>query len=187
MYVDSVYGKTFKEIATLVSPMTTVPISGCLSFQYQRSQERGNMFSVFTRDSLGQYQELWNAASENQSDWSQMLGEWTPVQVDLKAPYSVQVRMKSASYATTVLPSWSSLFLLMLVGILTRSWKLEGNADLILCHYPVVQTVPRYIFWLQRWSFICVWLLKVFNKAVISAEGLTCLRCVVLHGVGSLV
>lgn len=91
MYVDSIYGKTFKEVAKLVSPMTTVPMSGCLSFQYQRSEERGNMFSVYTRDSLGQYQELWRASSENQSDWSQMLGEWIPVQVDLKAPYSVQV------------------------------------------------------------------------------------------------
>ncbi|KAK2818879.1 hypothetical protein Q5P01_024440 [Channa striata] len=91
MYVDSVYAKTFKEVAKLVSPMTTVPMSGCLSFQYQRSEERGNMFSVFARDSLGQYQELWRAGSENQSDWNQMLGEWIPVQVDLKAPYSTQV------------------------------------------------------------------------------------------------
>ncbi|XP_070844693.1 MAM domain-containing protein 2-like isoform X1 [Chaetodon trifascialis] len=91
MYVDSVYAKTFKEVAKLVSPMTTVPMSGCLSFQYQRSEERGNLFSVFTRDPLGQYQELWRAGTENQSDWSRTLGEWIPVQVDLKAPYSVQV------------------------------------------------------------------------------------------------
>ncbi|XP_035524535.1 MAM domain-containing protein 2-like [Morone saxatilis] len=89
MYVDSVYAKTFKEVAKLVSPMTTVPMSGCLSFQYQRSEERGNLFSVFTRDPLGQYQELWRAGTENQSDWT--LGEWIPVQVDMKAPYSVQV------------------------------------------------------------------------------------------------
>lgn len=91
MYVDSIYAKTFKEVAKLVSPMTTVPMSGCLSFQYQRSERRGNIFSVFTRDRLGQYQELWKA--ENQSDWSETLGEWTPVQVDLKAPYSVQVNI----------------------------------------------------------------------------------------------
>lgn len=63
MYVDSVYAKTFKEVAKLVSPMTTVPLSGCLSFQYQRSEERGNMFSVFTRDCMGQYQELWRAGA----------------------------------------------------------------------------------------------------------------------------
>lgn len=93
MYVDSVYAKTFTEVAKLVSPMTMVPMYGCLSFQYQRSDERGNMFSVFTRDRLGQYQELWRAGTENQSDWSGTLGEWLPVQVDLKAPYSVQVNM----------------------------------------------------------------------------------------------
>lgn len=91
MYVDSIYAKTFKEVAKLVSPMTTVPLSGCLSFQYQRSEERGNLFSVFTRDQLGQYQELWRA--ENQTDWSATIREWVPVQVDLKAPYSVQVSM----------------------------------------------------------------------------------------------
>ncbi|XP_074546012.1 MAM domain-containing protein 2-like isoform X2 [Halichoeres trimaculatus] len=91
MYVDSVYAKTFKEVAKLVSPMTMVPMSGCLSFQYQRSEERGNLFSVYTRDRLGQYQELWKAGTENQSEWSGTSGEWIPVQVDLKAPYSIQV------------------------------------------------------------------------------------------------
>ncbi|XP_010734159.3 MAM domain-containing protein 2 [Larimichthys crocea] len=91
MYVDSIYAKTFKEVAKLVSPMTKVPISGCLSFQYQRSEERGNLFSVFTRDPLGQYQELWRAGTESQNEWSGTLGEWIPVQVDLKAPYSIQV------------------------------------------------------------------------------------------------
>ncbi|XP_074473290.1 MAM domain-containing protein 2-like [Sebastes fasciatus] len=91
MYVDSIYAKTFKEVAKLVSPMTTVPMSGCLSFQYQRSEERGNLFSVFTRDRLGQYQELWRAETENENDWRGTGEEWLPVQVDLKAPYSVQV------------------------------------------------------------------------------------------------
>lgn len=91
MYVDSVYAKTFKEVAKLVSPMTTVALSGCLSFQYQRSEERGNLFSVFTRDRLGQYQELWRAGTESDSDWRETPGEWIPVQVDLKAPYSVEV------------------------------------------------------------------------------------------------
>ncbi|XP_022059717.2 MAM domain-containing protein 2-like [Acanthochromis polyacanthus] len=91
MYVDSVYAETFKEVAKLVTPMTTVPMSGCLSFQYQRSEERGNLFSVFTRDRLGQYQELWRAGQDNQDDWGETVGEWIPVQLDLKAPYSVQV------------------------------------------------------------------------------------------------
>lgn len=91
MYVDSVYAVTFKEVAKLVSPMTTAPMSGCLSFQYQRSEDRGNLFSVFTRDRLGQYQELWRAEPESPSKWAGTPGEWEPVQVDLKAPYSVQV------------------------------------------------------------------------------------------------
>ncbi|XP_076016106.1 MAM domain-containing protein 2-like [Genypterus blacodes] len=89
MYVDSLYARTFKEVAKLVSPMTTGPMSGCLSFQYQRSEEGGNLFSVFTRDQLGQYQELWRAGPENQNEWT--LVEWISVQVDLKAPYPVQV------------------------------------------------------------------------------------------------
>uniref|UniRef100_A0A673AEX8 MAM domain containing 2 n=1 Tax=Sphaeramia orbicularis TaxID=375764 RepID=A0A673AEX8_9TELE len=89
MYVDSVYAVTFKEVAKLVSPMTTVPMWGCLSFQYQRSEDRGNLFSVFTRDRLGQYQELWRAEPESPGQWAGTPGEWEPVQVDLKAPYSV--------------------------------------------------------------------------------------------------
>ncbi|XP_068609352.1 MAM domain-containing protein 2-like [Brachionichthys hirsutus] len=91
MYVDSIHGKAFKEEAKLVSPMTTVAMSGCLSFQYQRSEDRGNLFSVYTRDRLGQYQDLWQAGTEVQNDWSGTPGEWMPVQVDLKAPYPVQV------------------------------------------------------------------------------------------------
>ncbi|CAN9504788.1 unnamed protein product [Ophioblennius macclurei] len=91
MYVDSIYAKTFKEVAKVVSPPTTVPMSGCLSFQYQRSEDLGNLFSVYTRDRLGQYQELWRTGPESQNKWSDAVGEWIPVQVDLRAPYSVQV------------------------------------------------------------------------------------------------
>ncbi|KAJ0057676.1 hypothetical protein NL108_011625, partial [Boleophthalmus pectinirostris] len=86
MYVDSLHAVTFQEVAKLVSPMTTAPMSGCLSFQYQRSEAGGNLFSVYTRDRLGQYQELWRATSVSQGP-----GEWVPVQMDLKAPYSLQV------------------------------------------------------------------------------------------------
>lgn len=92
MYVDSIYAKTFKEVAKLLSPMTTVPTSGCLTFHYQRSDRGGNLFSVYTRDRLGQYQELWRAEPESSTDWSGTYGEWIPVQVDLKAPYALQVR-----------------------------------------------------------------------------------------------
>lgn len=109
MYVDSVYAKTFKEVAKLVSPMTMVPMSGCLSFQFQRSEDRGNLFSVYTRDRLGQYQELWRAGAENQSDWTEMPGQWTPVQVDLKAPYSVQVHTNTFLSALWWLPGLQDL------------------------------------------------------------------------------
>lgn len=93
MYVDSVYAKTFQEVAKLVSAMTTVPMSGCLSFQYQRGEERGNLFSVYTRDQAGQYQELWRADPEDQNlnDWTATTLEWIPVQVDIKAPFPLQV------------------------------------------------------------------------------------------------
>ncbi|CAB1318579.1 unnamed protein product, partial [Coregonus sp. 'balchen'] len=72
MYVDSVYAKTFQEVAKLVSAMSTVPMSGCLSLQYQRSEDRGNLFSVYTRDQASQYQELWRADPEDQN-----LNNWT--------------------------------------------------------------------------------------------------------------
>lgn len=85
MYVDSLHALTFHEVAKLLSPMTTAPMSGCLSFQYQRS-EGGNQFSVYMRDRLGQYQELWRARLEGQGP-----ADWESVQVDLKAPYAVQV------------------------------------------------------------------------------------------------
>ena len=98
MYVDSIYAKTFKEVAKLVSPMTTVPMSGCLGFQYQRGEKPGNRFSVYTRDQLGQYQEVWNAASENQTNWVADPSEWIPVQVDVKAPYPVQVSGEGSVY-----------------------------------------------------------------------------------------
>lgn len=93
MYVDSIYARTFQEVAKMASPMTTVPLSGCLSFQYQRGEEKGNLFSLYTRDQAGQYQELWRAdpEREDQSDWAATTWEWIPVQVDLKAPYPLQV------------------------------------------------------------------------------------------------
>lgn len=116
MYVDSGHARTFVEVAKLASPMTTVPMSGCLTFQYQRNEGGGNLFSVYTRDRLGQYQELWRAGSEDQEEWGEALGEWIPVQVDLKAPYSVQVRTmelslvnKRSSFGATLLDRSASL------------------------------------------------------------------------------
>ncbi|XP_030623760.1 MAM domain-containing protein 2 [Chanos chanos] len=93
MYVDSVHAETFQEVAKLVSPMTTVPISGCLTFQYQQSHAEGHLFSVYSRDQVGQYQELWRAGmpGDNQVDWGTEFPVWIPVQVNFRAPYPVQV------------------------------------------------------------------------------------------------
>lgn len=84
MYVDSVYAKQFQEVAYLTSPMTTAPMSGCLSFFYLRNQERGNLFSVFTRDQLGHYEELWRPEAYVSMGW-------THVSVDIKAPHPLEV------------------------------------------------------------------------------------------------
>ncbi|KAF0033316.1 hypothetical protein F2P81_013382 [Scophthalmus maximus] len=84
MYVDSVYAKHFQEVAKLTSPMTTVPMAGCLSFYYQRDQERGNIFSAFTRDQLGHYEEIWRPEVY-------ATGGWTLVSVDIKAPHPLEV------------------------------------------------------------------------------------------------
>ncbi|XP_018555189.1 MAM domain-containing protein 2a isoform X1 [Lates calcarifer] len=84
MYVDSVYAKHFQEVAKLTSPLTTVPMAGCLSFYYQRDQERGNIFSLFTRDQLGHYEEIWRPEMYTTAGW-------TLVSVDVKAPHPVEV------------------------------------------------------------------------------------------------
>ncbi|XP_068594772.1 MAM domain-containing protein 2a [Brachionichthys hirsutus] len=84
MYVDSVYAKHFQEVAKLSSPMTTVPMAGCLSFFYHRDQERGNIFTVFTRDQLGHYEEIWRPEVYATPGW-------TLVGVDIKAPQPLEV------------------------------------------------------------------------------------------------
>ncbi|KAJ7993737.1 hypothetical protein DPEC_G00257790 [Dallia pectoralis] len=84
IYVDSVYAKPFQEVAKLVSPMTTTPLSGCLSFYYQRDQERSNIFSVLTRDTLGHYEELW-------SPEVYATLTWRLANVDIKAPHPLEV------------------------------------------------------------------------------------------------
>nr|XP_015191896.1 PREDICTED: MAM domain-containing protein 2 isoform X1 [Lepisosteus oculatus] len=84
MYVDSVYAKNFQEVAQLMSPIMTTPMSGCLSFYYQLDQEKGNIFSVFTRDKLGHYEEIWRPDIYTKSVWKL-------VQVDIKAPHPLEV------------------------------------------------------------------------------------------------
>ncbi|XP_034955642.1 MAM domain-containing protein 2 isoform X1 [Zootoca vivipara] len=84
MYVDSLYVKHFQEVAQLVSPRTTTPMSGCLSFYYQVQQESGIVFTVYMRDINGFYEELWKADGSMSKDW--VLGE-----VDFSAPYPMEV------------------------------------------------------------------------------------------------
>lgn len=84
MYVDSQYVKHFQEVAKLSSPMTMVPMAGCLTFYYHRDQERGNIFSVFTRDKLGHYEEIWKPEVY-------VTPSWTLVSVDMKAPQPLEV------------------------------------------------------------------------------------------------
>ncbi|XP_016383327.1 MAM domain-containing protein 2-like [Sinocyclocheilus rhinocerous] len=84
MYVDSVYAKRFQEVAKLVSPMTITSMAGCLSFYYQRDQAIGNFFSVFTKDQLGHYDEIWRPDVYATTDWKL-------VQVDIKAPHPLEM------------------------------------------------------------------------------------------------
>ncbi|XP_060893496.1 MAM domain-containing protein 2a isoform X1 [Labrus mixtus] len=89
MYVDSVYAKNFQEVAKLMSPMTTVPMSGCLSFFYHRDQETGNIFCIFTRDQQGHYEDVWKPDVYSTAGW-------THVSVDIKAPRPLEVVFEAA-------------------------------------------------------------------------------------------
>ncbi|XP_060055709.1 MAM domain-containing protein 2 isoform X2 [Erinaceus europaeus] len=84
MYVDSVYVKHFQEVAQLISPMTTAPMSGCLSFYYQLQQGNDNAFSLYTRDVTGLYEEIWKMDSPGNTVWN--LAE-----VEFSAPYPMEV------------------------------------------------------------------------------------------------
>lgn len=84
MYVDSVYVKHFQEVAQLISPMTTAPMSGCLSFYYQLQQDNDNVFALYTRDTAGLYEELWKVGSPGNAAWN--LAE-----VEFSAPYPMEV------------------------------------------------------------------------------------------------
>lgn len=71
-----------------MSPMITVPMSGCLSFYYQRNQSRGNLFSVFTRDLLGHYEEIWRPDVYATTTWKL-------VQVDIKVHHPSEVSARN--------------------------------------------------------------------------------------------
>lgn len=84
MYVDSVYVKHFQEVAQLISPVTTAPMSGCLSFYYQLQQGNDNVFSLYTRDMTGLYEEIWKVDSPGSAAWKLAEGEFS-------APYPMEV------------------------------------------------------------------------------------------------
>lgn len=84
MYVDSVYVKHFQEVAQLISPMTTAPMSGCLSFYYQLQQGNDNSFSLYTRDGAGLYEELWKMDQPESAAWN-------VAEVEFSAPYPMEV------------------------------------------------------------------------------------------------
>ncbi|XP_063067983.1 MAM domain-containing protein 2-like [Engraulis encrasicolus] len=97
MFADSAQARTLQEVSQLLSPLTTEPLLGCLSFLYQLQQAEGQWFSLHARDRQGQYQGLWRAPEP-----SQHLQEWVPVKVDLKAPYPVQLVFEVAYNSATV-------------------------------------------------------------------------------------
>lgn len=118
MYVDSVYAKHFQEVAKLTSPMTTVPMAGCLSFYYHRDQERGNIFSVFTRDQLGHFEEIWRPEVYATTGW-------TMVGIDIKAPHPLEVSAGASIHHYSETPSVKDRFRLFQVCLNT----------ILSCHY----------------------------------------------------
>lgn len=88
MYVDSVYVKHFQEVAQLISPRTSIPMSGCLSFYYQLKQESGIVFTLYIRDTSGFYEEIWKTDGTVNEEWS--LAE-----ADFDSPYPVEVRQSN--------------------------------------------------------------------------------------------
>lgn len=84
MYVDSVYVTHYQEVAQLISPVTTAPMSGCLLFYYQLQQGNDSIFSVYTRDVAGLYEEIWKMGYPGNADWN--LAE-----VEFSAPYPMEV------------------------------------------------------------------------------------------------
>lgn len=94
MYVDSVYVKHFQEVAQLISPKTTAPMSGCLSFYYQLKQESSIVFTIYLRDTNGFYEEIWKTDSA-------LSAGWELAEVDFSAPYPMEVKQSFLSSPAT--------------------------------------------------------------------------------------
>ncbi|XP_004713882.1 MAM domain-containing protein 2 [Echinops telfairi] len=84
MYVNSIYVQHFQEVAQLISPRTIAPMSGCLSFYYQLQRGNEQVFSLYTRDGTGVYEEIWKMSHPGSSAWN--LAE-----VEFSAPYPMEL------------------------------------------------------------------------------------------------
>lgn len=153
MYVDSVYAKRFQEVAKLVSPMTTTPMMGCLSFYYQRDQAIGNFFSVFTKDLLGHYEEIWRPDVYATT-------RWKLVQVDIKAPHPLEV--SDVLYVPTF------IFYLHIWQILYPKWE-YGTLNLVLIKNLCYCSDHMYKYYFRRWNMLTnccklIFLSKFYNR-----------------------
>ncbi|XP_062383906.1 MAM domain-containing protein 2-like [Sardina pilchardus] len=93
MYVHTADAHQASQEATqLASPLTTEPLSGCLSFLVQQQQAEGHRVVLYLRDAAGHYQPLWRAPAPHGHE-----GVWIPVQVELKAPYPVQLVFEASN------------------------------------------------------------------------------------------
>ncbi|KAG5261821.1 hypothetical protein AALO_G00288910 [Alosa alosa] len=92
MYVDTADAQAFQEVTQLASPLTTEPLSGCLSFLFQQQQAEAHRLALYQRDAAGHYRPLWKAPAPHG-----YVGVWLPVQVELKAPYPVQLVFEASN------------------------------------------------------------------------------------------
>lgn len=105
MYVDSIYVKHFQEVAQLISPKTTAPMSGCLSFYYQLKQESSIVFTLYLRDMSGFYEEIWKTGSASS-------GDWALAEVDFSAPYPMEVKQSFLyNYFSILVPYFCPLMI----------------------------------------------------------------------------
>lgn len=139
MYVDSVYIKHFQEVAQLISPMTTAPMSGCLSFYYQLQQGNDNSFTVYTRDVAGVYEEIWKMGNPGNAAWN--LAE-----MEFSAPYPMEVGVLGCLRAL----AW----LLYRNTTQTWAWSLTLKLSFLLCLH--LNLPFPFLGLLQFTPFLCI-------------------------------
>ncbi|XP_072215625.1 MAM domain-containing protein 2 [Excalfactoria chinensis] len=134
MYVDSVYVKHFQEVAQLISPKTSAPMSGCLSFYYQLKQESSIVFTLYLRDMSGSYEEIWKTDSAS-------TGDWALAEVDFSALYPMEVVFEVAfnsakgGYVALDDISFSPVYCSNHTGILFNPADAGCNFEEDLCNF----------------------------------------------------